>query len=1803
MTRNRRSTLVRLGLVVVLLLLAGMACNLSRGDKKDSDTAPTVPVSATSPGAELTPSVTAAGALPSATPYPTWTPRPPFVQPTSTPVAWVPTPYPTLPPVTAYPYDIRITSPVNGSTLSGIVTVMGSASHPSFLQYALEWAPADNPGLWFPLTSPPQTGIVINRVLGFWNTTTVSDSNYRLRLHVWLTDGAEVYYPNTSGLQVAIRNSNPIVPSPTPTTRPNQPPTINPIANQTVSVNQSANVPVVTSDPNNDTVDLYPVSSNRSIATVEAISRTQIRITGVSAGQATIRVTANDNFGGLANAYFVVTVTGQNRPPDISPIPAQAIKVRQVAPITVNAADPDGDPLTVSATAKNASVGQNGNPNQPVVTVEVPNPAANIVRLTGQQEGTATVTVTVSDNRGASVSTVFQVTVGPSNRPPTIQTISNQTMTLNQTVDVPFVATDPDNDTLIAVVTSENGGVVSAAVPANTSVVRLTANGVGSTLVSVSVNDGKGGLATTSFWVTVGQPNRNPTIAQIGDKDVIVDQTLDVTFAANDLDGDPLTAIASTSDQAIVSAFVPAFGTVRVYGASAGTATVTVTVNDGRGGTASTSFDVTVEQPNRNPFVEEIADQVITLNDTRDLSFAAGDPDNDNLTTTASSSDNTIVSVQVLNAQQLRLTGQKVGSATVTVNLSDGRGGSASTNFLVTVDPQPNNAPSINPIQNQTLTVGDTETVTFTASDPDQGDQLTALAVSQDGTIVLASVPTFGAVELKANAIGQTSVTVSVDDGRGGTDSTTFSVTVEAVPNNQPSIETIPDQTLDFNAVVDVPYTASDPDAGDTLTGSAQSNDPNVVAALVTAPGTVQLTAVNPGQTSVVVNVNDGKGGTASTTFAVMVNQPPNSDPVIDPIQDQTLAFGEQRDVAFNAYDPDPGNTVNVSVGSQDDTIVTAALIQPGQLRLTAVKAGQTTVTVSADDGQGGSASRQFTVVVEPAANQNPTIDPISDQSLDLNEVRNISYTASDPDQGDTLTGVAQVQDPSIVSALVVQAGTIQLTGQMVGATVVMLTVEDGRGGVATRQFTVTVQPPPNNNPVIEPVQNQTLAFGEQKDVTFTASDPDPGDSATVTAQSQNDGVVTAQVIQPGTVRLTAVGAGSTIVVLTAADQNGGSATQQFSVTVEPPPNNDPVINTMPGDQTLQAGETRDVSYAASDPDAGDQLTALAQPQDTNVVQATVIQPGTIRLTANPNTGGSTTVTLTVQDQNGGSTSAQFVVTVTAPNTNPSIDQVPAAQSLSLGESRTVSFAASDPDPGDSVTPAVEAQNPSVVAATIAGPGTIQLMANSTTPGTTTIMITVTDQNGGSASATFDVTVEAPPNSNPTIDSVPGDQVLALGEQLEVLFAASDPDPGDSVTASVQSQNPSVVSATVTGPNTIQLVASQSTSGVTSIILTVNDQNGGSAVTQFTVTVEEPLPNNPPQIQPIADQEINVGDQPTVIPVAVSDPEGDTVTLTALPGDPNIVSTEVQGNQNIVLQGLQPGSTQVTVIAADPNANETQIAFTVTVMSNGPQPGGFDLNDVDTFPTITPSMAQFLNQVYTSGVTNYSNQPGAFSKVGDDPVNSDNFLKPIADGEPVAGNLSSLQGMVAVYLSTPVRASDPSLNSFNVDSVATGAGYDADTILNDAPLQPPCTEPGSYLLCEYKATRPAIALISFSAESVIYYPDSSMFKQSLDSIVMQSLQQGVIPVLMTIPEEPGVSYDQLLPYNQIIVEVAEQSNIPLVNLWRAMNERGITDPNSVYPGTGGAANFTNEGLAYGYNVRNAAALYGLYYVREGVGIQ
>ena len=97
-----------------------------------------------------------------------------------------------------------ISAPADGQALRGQVSITGTTDIPGFVSAELDFAYAsDATGNWFPIQTFSQPAT--NSTLAAWDTTSISDGNYILRLRVVLQDGTL----HDATIRIQVRNEAP----------------------------------------------------------------------------------------------------------------------------------------------------------------------------------------------------------------------------------------------------------------------------------------------------------------------------------------------------------------------------------------------------------------------------------------------------------------------------------------------------------------------------------------------------------------------------------------------------------------------------------------------------------------------------------------------------------------------------------------------------------------------------------------------------------------------------------------------------------------------------------------------------------------------------------------------------------------------------------------------------------------------------------------------------------------------------------------------------------------------------------------------------------------------------------------------------------------------------------------------------------------------------------------------------------------------------------------------------------------------------------------------------------------------------------------------------------------------------------------------------------------------------------------------------------------------------------------------------------------------------------------------------------
>ena len=262
-----------------------------------------------------------------------------------------------------------------------------------------------------------------------------------------------------------------------------------------------------------------------------------------------------------------------------------------------------------------------------------------------------------------------------------------------------------------------------------------------------------------------------------------------------------------------------------------------------------------------------------------------------------------------------------------------------------------------------------------------------------------------------------TSMTYQISDGQGGFDTATITVTVTGAndapvvtdPNNpsgnlnEPSVPTdpaniIPDQNGQDNTpltAIDISPYFADVD-GEPLTFTIDPASPSAPAWMIINTATGEITGtppsnasqggtVNNGVYEIIIRATDPDGEFVTTTLDfTIINIPPV---VVAPLPDITSAAGntvthssvggfndsDGDTLAYTATGLPPGLSIDAVSGEISGTIASSAVSDAPQ------GDGEYTVTVTVDDGEGGTVSSTFTYKIQPLSfvDQGPSPQPV----------------------------------------------------------------------------------------------------------------------------------------------------------------------------------------------------------------------------------------------------------------------------------------------------------------------------------------------------------------------------------------------------------------------------------------------------------------------------------------------------------------------------------------------------------------------------------------------------------------------------------------------------------------------------------------------------------------------------------------------------------------------------------------------------------------------------------------------------------
>ncbi len=458
------------------------------------------------------------------------------------------------------------------------------------------------------------------------------------------------------------------------------------------------------------------------------------------AGEHTVTFTATDDGDGVGPVLACILTTrivvhNSNRSPEIVPVANVTVHQGDTRLLAVQALDPDGNPLTLTATSALSGyalpdfitfVDQGGGTGTFTIAPQAGDRGDYTVSLTADDDGDAGQSLVATDEVS------FVVTVEAENDPPVLDYIGDKVAVVGFPFELIIRASDLDDEPFSWAMSGLPAAatLTPAALPATAVLTWLpTFADVGIHTVVFEVSDGGNGnaalVATDSRTIalTVRAANQAPVLALPGDLVVREGETLRFPLSATDANADAITFSAedlppgaSLDPQSGVLTWTPRYDQAGNY------AGIVVRAGDGQLSDTAT-LGIEVSDVNRAPLLDPMVRQFGQEGSLVQFSIAGSDLDGDPVWYRASG----LPVGAALNRQTGRFSWTPgftdAGQYTITFEVVDPRGAARSADVIVDIANE-NRAPTLS-ATDHAVALGQTLQFPVVAYDPDPGTTLT----------------------------------------------------------------------------------------------------------------------------------------------------------------------------------------------------------------------------------------------------------------------------------------------------------------------------------------------------------------------------------------------------------------------------------------------------------------------------------------------------------------------------------------------------------------------------------------------------------------------------------------------------------------------------------------------------------------------------------------------------------------------------------------------------------------------------------------------------------------------------------------------------------------------------------------------------------------------------------------------------------------------------------------------------------------------------------------------------------------------
>ncbi len=814
-------------------------------------------------------------------------------------------------------------------------------------------------------------------------------------------------------------------------------------------------------------------------------------ITGTpsGSGSSTFTITATDSASATGTRSYTLTVN-----------PAIAVNPATLPAGTVGLAYNQ----TVSAT------GGNGSYTFAVTSGALPaglslNVSSGAITGSPSSSGSSTFTVTATDGNGATGARSYTVTINAA-------VAVNPASLANGTVGSAYSQTVSATGGSGSYTFSVSSGTLPAGLSLNTGsgAITGTPTSAGSSSFTITATDGNGATGSRAYTVPIATGiSVSPSSLAAGTVGVAYSQTISASGGTGSF------TFSVTAGTLPAGLSLSSSGVLSGTPSTAATSSFTITADDGAS-TGSRTYSVTIGTPVTISTASLPGGTVgLAYNQTIVATGGTG-------AYTFSVSAGTLPAGLSLNGASGVLSGTPTTAATsaFTVTATDGNGRTGSRAFSVTIAA----GIAVNPASLPAATVGTpySQSVSATGGTGSYTFSLTA------GTLPagLALNASTGAITGTPTSATAATFTITATDSNSATGSRSYTLTVNAaITVNPPSL---PAGTV--GAAYSTTINAAGGNGSYTFTVSAGALPAGL--SLNTTSGTLSGTPTTAATSNFTITATDGNGVTGSRAYSITIGNALSVNPASLP--------GGAVGVAYN-------QTVSATGGTGPYTFAVTVGTLPAGLSLngstgvlsgTPSAAAASSFTVTATDSTSATASRPYSVTINPAV----TVNPASLPNGTVGAAYSQAVTASGGN-GSFTYGVSAGSLPAGLS-LNPSSGLLSGTPTSAATSSFTVTATDGNSVTGSRAYSVTIAAGIAVNPATLPAASVGTPYSQ----TISAT----GGTGTYTFSVTAGALPAGLSLNPSTGAITGTPttAATGNFTITATDGNGATGSRSYSFTV-----------------------------------------------------------------------------------------------------------------------------------------------------------------------------------------------------------------------------------------------------------------------------------------------------------------------------------------------------------------------------------------------------------------------------------------------------------------------------------------------------------------------------------------------------------------------------------------------------------------------------------------------------------------------------